>query len=137
MPTVHHEITIARRPAAVWEAARDVGALHTRLVPAFVTDTQMLADTVTPTRRVTFASGTVADEVIVSIDDERRRLVWSVLGVEHHNGALQIFAAPGGSRVTWTADVLPAAFAARIDPMMGAGLQCMKAFLEGGSSMPE
>ena len=132
MPTIHHEIEIAAAPEQIWDAACDVGALHTRLVPGFVVDTEMLADAVTPTRRVTFAGGVTADEVIVAIDQERRRLVWSVLGVEHHNGALQVFAAPGGARVTWTADALPAAFAERIAPMMAAGLQRMKAHFEGG-----
>ena len=132
MPSIHHAIEIAAAPETIWEAARDVGALHTRLVPGFVVATEMLADAATPTRRVTFAGGAVADEVIVSIDDERRRLVWSVLGVEHHNGALQIAPAPAGARVTWIADALPAAFAARIDPMMAAGLAAMRAHFERG-----
>ena len=131
MPSIYHEIEIRRSPEHIWDAARDVGALHTRLVPGFVSATEMLADAATPTRRVTFASGAVADEVIVTVDDERRRLVWSVQGVEHHNGALQIFAAADGSRVTWTADALPAAFAERIAPMMAIGLQKMKEHLEG------
>jgi hypothetical protein len=130
MPSIIHEIEIARSPDDIWDAARDVGALHTRLVPGFVTATEMLADVATPTRRVTFANGAIADEVIVTIDDDRRRLVWSVLGVQHHNGALQISPAPTGARVTWTADALPAEFAERIAPMMWLGLQKMKAHLE-------
>jgi carbon monoxide dehydrogenase subunit G len=129
MPSIHHEIDVAVPPDVIWDAARDVGALHSRLVPGFVTATEML-DTPTPTRRVTFADGAVADEVIVDVCDERRRLVWSVLGVEHHNGALQVHDAAGGSRVTWTADVLPAEFAERIKPLMAAGLAMMKAHLE-------
>jgi len=130
MPSLYHEIEIALPPEDIWDAARDVGALHTRLVPGFVTATEMLPDVAVPTRRVTFANGAVADEVIVTIDDERRRLVWSVQGVEHHNGAVQILPSANGSRVTWTADVLPADFAERIAPMMTAGLQKMKAHLE-------
>ena len=134
MPTIHHEIEIDRSPQDVWDAARDVGALHSRLVPGFVTATEMLPDVATPTRRVTFANGAVADEVIVAIDDERRRLVWSVQGVEHHNGALEIHPASNGARVTWTADVLPADFGERISPMMADGLQKMKAHLEASRS---
>jgi carbon monoxide dehydrogenase subunit G len=133
MASIYQEIEIDRAPEEIWDAARDVGALHTRLVPGFVLATEMLPDAATPTRRVTFANGAVADEAIVTIDDERRRLVWAVRGVagaEHHNGALQIHDAPNGARVTWTADVLPADFAERIAPMMADGLEKMKAHLE-------
>jgi len=130
MPSIVHEIEIQRAPDDIWDAVRDVGGLHTRLVPGFVTETEMLVNAAVPTRRVTFASGAVADEVIIAVDDVRRRLVWTIQGVEHHNGALQIFPAPHGSRVVWTADVLPAAFAERIAPMMWNGLEAMKAHLE-------
>lgn len=132
MPTIHHEIEIDAAPEAIWDAARDVGALHTRLVPGFVVATEMLPDRPVLTRRVTFASGVTVDEAIVSIDDERRRLVWTVLELEHHNGALQIF--PGrdgrGARIAWTADVLPAGLVERISPMMAEGLTRMKAAFE-------
>ena len=134
MPTIHHEIMIELPVEKVWDAVRDVGQLHIRLVPGFVAATEMLADTVTPTRRVTFASGDVLDEAIVSIDDQRRRLVWSITNVEHHNGAMQVFDAEGGSRVTWTADVLPAELTEVFSPLMAAGLATMKAHLEGDSA---
>lgn len=130
MLSIHHEIALAVPPEVVWDAVRDVGALHSRLVPGFVTATEML-DGQTPTRRVTFANGAVLDEVIVDLDDERRRLVWSIVSVEHHNGVLQVHEAEGGSRVTWTADLLPAATAEHFAPLMAAGLARMKEHLEG------
>ena len=43
MATLHHEITIDARAEDVWDAVRDVGALHTRLVPGFVVDTRLEA----------------------------------------------------------------------------------------------
>ena len=134
MPTIHHEILIGLPTETVWDAVRDVANLHVRLVPGFVVATEMLSQTATPTRRVTFASGAVLDEAIVSIDDARRRLVWSITSVEHHNGAMQVFDAAGGSRVTWTADVLPAELTETFSPLMAAGLATMKAHLEGGSA---
>ena len=133
MPTIRHEIDIAAPAAAVWDAARDVAALHTRLVPGFVTATEMLPDAATPTRRVTFASGAVLDEKIVAIEEDRRRLVWSVQGVEHHNGAIEIIETGDGARVIWTADVLPAELVERFSPAMAEGLRVMKRTLEGGS----
>ena len=132
MPAIHHQILINRSPAFVWDAVRDVGALHSRLVPGFVSMTEMLPDVPTPTRRVTFANGAVADEVIVDNDDERRRLVWSIQSVEHHNGVMTVLDAEGGALVSWTADVLPAELAERFSPMMAAGLATMKAHLEQG-----
>jgi uncharacterized protein YndB with AHSA1/START domain len=61
---IRKEILIDLPPARVWEALRDVGALHKRLVPGFVTDTRMEGRT----RVVTFGNGTIAREDIVSID---------------------------------------------------------------------
>lgn len=130
MPAIHHEIHIECPPEFVWDAVRDVGALHSRLVPGFVTATEMLAGISTPTRRVTFANGAVADEVIVDNDDERRRLAWSIKSVEHHNGVMTVLDAEGGTLVTWTADVLPADLVERFSPMMAKGLSTMKAHLE-------
>jgi hypothetical protein len=55
--------------------------------------------------------------------------------VAHHNGVLQIFdAADGGSRVVWTADVLPHALSESFGPMMGQGLEAMKRRLEASSA---
>ena len=130
MPAIHHQILIERPAELVWNAVRDVGALHSRLVPGFVTATEMLDGVATPTRRVTFANGAVADEVIVDNDDERRRLAWSIKSVEHHNGVMTVLDAEGGALVTWTADVLPAELVERFSPMMARGLATMKANLE-------
>ncbi len=71
MASLYREIDLEAPADQVWDAVRDVGALHTRLVPGFVVDTQMDGEA----RLVTFANGLVAREAIVSLDDERRRLV--------------------------------------------------------------
>lgn len=137
MPCIHKEIRIDAPATAVWDAARDYGALHTRLVPGFVTavETAEEADG-TPYRLVAFASGVVLKEVIVDIDDERRRLAWTIESpnVRHHNGALQVFVeGERACRAVWTADVLPAAMAEAFAPSMAAGLQAMKAHLESAA----
>lgn len=137
MASIHQEILIDATPEAVWDAARDVGALHTRLVPGFVVDTQLVAGSDPVIRMVTFAGGMVAKEVIIDSDDARRRLVWTIESerVAHHNGVLQIFDADdGGSRVVWTADVLPHALSESFGPMMGQGLQAMKRHLEASNA---
>jgi hypothetical protein len=130
MATIRKEIRTAARPGDVWDAMRDVGALHTRLVPGFVTDTRLEPDA----RIVTFGNGMVVREAIVTIDDDERRLVWSVSGTSltHHNGATQVFQAPdGGAHVVWTADLLPNEAADTIDAMMDQGMAAMKRTLDG------
>ena len=43
MASVRKEIVTKARADSVWSAIRDVGALHTRLVPGFVTNTKLKA----------------------------------------------------------------------------------------------
>jgi carbon monoxide dehydrogenase subunit G len=128
MASIRKEVFIRADRAAVWDAVRDVGALHVRLVPGFAVDTRMDGDA----RIVTFGNGAVAREVIVAVDDDERRLVWSIVGgrFTHHNGAVQVLEEPGGARVVWIADLLPHALAAEIAPMMERGLAVMKQTLE-------
>lgn len=116
----------------VWEAVRDVGALHTRLVPGMVADVVMQPGE-PAARVVTFADGLVLREIIVACDNATRRLVWAIDGppVTHHNGAMQVFdAGDGTSHVVWTADVLPHALAEPFGALMEAGLATMQAHLQ-------
>ena len=118
---------------AVWAAIRDVGALHTRLVPGFVVDTVLDGDA----RIVTFANGTVIREPIIAVDDEHRRLVWAAVGpqFEHYNGAAQaIEQADHTTVVVWTADFRPDDLAELIDEMMNAGASAMKSALDAMTS---
>lgn len=129
MASIRKEITVAMSPDAVWERVADIGALHTRLVPGFVVDTSLEPGA----RRVTFANGIVAREVIVDQDDTARRLVWTVESerLTHHNGALQVFAAEGGgSRLVWIADILPHEMKDAIAAMMDHGMAAMQATLD-------
>jgi hypothetical protein len=130
MASIHHDIFIAAPPETIWHAARAVDRLHDLLVPGFVTATEMAEGEGAPVRRVTFANGHVVDEAIISVDDARRRLVWTVRQLEHHNGVLTVSAAEGGARVHWAADFLPDALADTISPMMVQGLAIMKAQFE-------
>jgi polyketide cyclase/dehydrase/lipid transport protein len=130
MSSVAVEISTEASPAAVWDAIRDIGALHTRLVPGFVVATELVAGG----RRVTFGSGKVVVEPIVSLNDDLRRLVWTTqgnsLGLAHYNGAVQVYPREiGGSRVVWTVDVLPDEAAVPIGAMMREGAIAMNTAL--------
>ena len=130
MASVRKEILIDAPPEAVWDAIRDVGALHTRLVPGFVVDTQLEDGA----RVVTFGNGVVARELIVDVDDAARRLVWAVVGsprLTHHNASVQVFAdGERRGRVVWIADVLPHEIAAYMAGLLEQGLGVMKKTLE-------
>src|SRR2546421_12893343 len=101
MASIRREILIEARPDAVWDAVRDVGAVHERLAPGFVVDTRLEEGA----RVVTFGSGQVARELIVDLDDQAHRLAWAVVDsprLTHHNASLQVFAdGDGRSRVVW------------------------------------
>ena len=125
MASVHREIVVERSAADVWDALADVGALHTRLVRGFVTDCRLVPGA----RVVTFANGLVARELIVSVDAERRRVAWSVVGgrLSHHNASAQAFAeGDGACRIVWIADFLPDEHAPAIAGMIEQGLQAMR-----------
>ena len=128
MATLHKEVLIRARPERIWEAVRDVGALHTRLVPGFVLDTRLEGDT----RIVTFANGTVTREPIFSVDDARRRLAWTAESqrLTHYNAVLEVLEENGASRVVWTTDLLPNELAASIEAMQEQGLAAMKQAME-------
>ena len=129
MASIRKEIVTRAKPAEVWDAVRDIGALHTRLVPGFVLATRLEPGA----RIVTFANGMTVREPIVTIDDQNRRLVWSAVGgaLTHYNASAQVVAEPdGSSRVVWIADLLPDEAAGNVEGMMDAGMAAMQAALD-------
>jgi carbon monoxide dehydrogenase subunit G len=131
--SIKREIFIKAPPDVVWDALRDVGAIHRRLAPGFVTDVRMEEGA----RVVTFGNGIIARELIVDIDDQARRLVWSVVGgrMTHHNASAQVFADDEGqSRFVWIADLLPHELAPTIAQMIEQGLAVIKRTLESTHS---
>jgi carbon monoxide dehydrogenase subunit G len=129
MASIRREISINASPEHVWSAVRDVGALHTRLVPGFVIDTKLEDGA----RMVTFGNGSVVRELIVDVDDDERRVAWAVVGsrMTHHNASLQVFAENERTRGVWIADLLPHELAGQIAGMIEQGLSVMKRTMEG------
>ena len=130
MACIRQDISIEASPEHVWEAVRDVGAVHQRL-PGFVVSTRLDGDA----RIVTFANGAVARELIVDLDDKARRLAYSVvespLQMTHHHATIQVLPAGANqSRMVWIADVWPNEAADRVGPMMEQGSLVMKQTLE-------
>ena len=130
MASIRREVQVNARPEKIWDAVRDVGAVHDRLAPGFVVGTKLEEGA----RVVTFANGMTARELIVDVDDGARRLVWSVVGsprLTHHNASLQVFAeGDGRSRIVWIADLLPDEVVGYIQTMIEQGMGVMKQTLE-------
>ena len=129
MATIRSEIKTRAKPSEVWSAIRDIGALHTRLVPGFVADTRLEPGA----RVVTFVNGVTLREPIVALDDEARRLVWTHEGgrARHYNGALEVSEAAGGlTLVVWTADFLPDDIGGYMAQAIEAGMAAMQRSLD-------
>ncbi len=133
MSTVIKEILIDTPPAKAWDALRDFGAVHERLVPGFVTACRMEGDA----RVVAFGNGMTARELLVGIDAKNRRVAYSAIGglATHHNASAQVFdAGEDRTRFVWITDVLPNEVAKLIEPMMEQGAAIIKKTLERATS---
>ena len=129
MAIIRSEIKTRAPASEVWSAIRDFGALHTRLVPGFVTDTKLEPGA----RIVTFVNGVTLREPIVTLDDEALRLVWTHEGgrARHYNGALQVSELPGGlTSIIWTADFLPDDIGGYMSQAIEAGMAAMQRSLD-------
>jgi carbon monoxide dehydrogenase subunit G len=126
--SVSVEMTTKAPPEIVWDAIRDIGALHTKLVPGFVVHTELEQGA----RVVTFGNGMQVREPIIDLDEVKRRLVWSAEGpgLIHYNASVQVSAANEGSRVVWIADFLPNDMRDQVRSMMTEGISVMKATMD-------
>jgi carbon monoxide dehydrogenase subunit G len=131
MASIRNEFHIDAHPDDVWDAVRDFGNLHHRLVPGFVVDARMDGDA----RIVTFANGMVAREVLVDLDDKVRRLVYAIMGgfegrLTHYSASVQVFADGAGTRFVWIIDLLPNDLAGPVGAMAEQGAKVVKHTLE-------
>lgn len=125
MASIRKETVLGASADVVWDALRDIGALHTRLVPGFVVATQLEPGA----RVVTFSTGQVVRELIVDVSEAERRVVWAVVDgpFQHYNGAAQVFSDRSeGSRFVWVVDLLPNELKDHTALMMDRGLEAVR-----------
>jgi carbon monoxide dehydrogenase subunit G len=111
MATIRNDIPIDAPADTVWAALRDFQAVHRRVAPGFLTDSKADGEGV---RIVSFSNGTTARETLVSLDDERCRLVYAIIGgrAAHYNASVQVIAdGVDRCRVEWIIDLMPSEFA--------------------------
>jgi carbon monoxide dehydrogenase subunit G len=129
MASIRRDVLIEVPPDHAWAAVRDVGNIHKRLVPGFVTDCRLEGDV----RIVTFGNGLVVREPILDINDDDRRVAWAAEGgqFKHYNASVQVFAEGADrTRLVWIADLLPNELAPTVGDMIEQGLAVMKQTLE-------
>jgi carbon monoxide dehydrogenase subunit G len=130
MASIRKEFQLPVSAQQAWDAFKDLGAVHTRLAPGFVTDCKLEGEA----RMVSFANGFTTRELIVDVDHKARRLAYAARSerLAHHNASFQVFAEGDGSRVVWIADVLPHEAGKVIGAMMDEGVAAMKKHLSKG-----
>lgn len=132
MATIRKEMHLAAPLEKVWQALADFQNVHTRLAPGFVVDSKPAGDSA---RIITFANGSVVKETLVTLDEERHRLVYVVSSerISHHNASAELVAeGTAHCRFVWTTDVLPNEIAPYIDAQMAEGASAMQVALERG-----
>ncbi|MFD0674414.1 SRPBCC family protein [Cohnella sp. GCM10027633] len=133
MPTVRKDTFINVPPEQVWDAVRDVGAFHQRLVPGFTENTLVNGYE----RTLILADGSSVKELIVSVDDRERRMAFAVkegrLPLLHHHASFQVFPSDqGGSIFVWTTDFLPAELTEAIQAQADRVSEVIKHTVEAG-----
>jgi hypothetical protein len=129
MACIRKEVVVDISPELAWDAIRDVGQVHKRLVPGVLTDARMEDGA----RVVTFANGLVVRELIVDVDDETRRFSYAATGgrTSHHNASIQVLPEGMAScRLVWITDLLPQDMAKSISDLVELGARVMKQTLE-------
>jgi hypothetical protein len=128
MATIVREAGIAASAAKAWEAIRDVGAVHRRLVPGLVTAVTLNAGV----RHVTFANGLQLEELIVGIDEALMRVAYAAVGrAKHHEASMQVIAEDDTHcRFVWITDVLPDDIAGRFSTVMDQAMPIIVRTLE-------
>ena len=129
MASITKDIQLGVDADTAWAALRDVGHPHL-LFRGVLTDARLDGDA----RVVTFANGMVVRELIVDLDDARRRLAYSVVDgpFTHHHATFAVHPEDDGtSRIEWVADLLPDDVAPMVDGLMSQGAAAAAATLEG------
>ncbi|HET6606472.1 MAG TPA: SRPBCC family protein [Rhodopila sp.] len=129
MGTIITETMLNSSADAAWAMLRDVGA-GDRAFPGVLVASEAEGDI----RTVTFASGNVVRERIVSIDEARRRIAYAVIEgrFQHHSASMQIVPHEAENcRFVWTTDFLPDEAGALLTDLIDQGSEAFKHVMEG------
>jgi len=129
MASIHQQVVVEVGAGDAWAALRLVGEPHKLFAPVLV-DGQLEGDI----RTVRFANGMVVRERIIDVDEERRRVAYSVLdgpGMTYHHASMQVVdAGPGRCHFIWITDFLPHDIGSNLAPLIEQGAGALKKNLE-------
>jgi hypothetical protein len=135
MASIHQQTAVEVDVNQAWAALRLVGEAHKLFAPVLV-DGRLEGDV----RTVRFANGMVVRERIIDVDDERRRVAYSVLdgpGMTYHHASMQVVAAGSGRcHFIWITDFLPHGIAGDLSPLIEQGAGALKNNLEALRRVP-
>jgi hypothetical protein len=122
MATIERRVELDIDADRAWAVLRDFGNAAS-LFADVLTDCQRVGNT----RVVTFAGGRCITERLITLDDDRQRLVYSVLdgAFSHHNASMRIERRDGGCAFLWVSDFIPDEAAALVQPLVDAGCQAL------------
>lgn len=131
MASIWWEEPIGAPADTAWQALRRTDQAHCLFSPVLV-DGKMEDDV----REVTFSNGMIVQERIIDVDDQRRRLVYTVLDMfEHHSASMQIVPVDEETcRFVWITDFLPAERRETVLPLVQQGSRALAANLEKAST---
>jgi Polyketide cyclase / dehydrase and lipid transport len=127
MASIWWEETVETPADIAWQALRRTDQAHRLFSPVLV-DGNMEGDV----REVTFSNGKIVQERIIDVDDQRRRLAYTVLNMfEHHSASMQIVPVDEETcRFVWITDFLPAERRETVLPLVQQGARALAANLE-------
>jgi hypothetical protein len=104
MATLHRTIELTSAPEDAWSKLADVGAVN-KIMP-FLGDVTVDGDV----RTCALGDGKL-EELIVSVDHDRQRLVYAFLnspfGFTQHSAAMHVLPTDNGCTIDWTHDFKP------------------------------
>jgi hypothetical protein len=107
MASIYKELQVAMSPEELWERVKDVGNIS-RLFPNVIPSSELDENNA---RSCTLADGSQLTERIVAVDDEHRRVAYTItqapMPLTHHHASMQVYPETGGSRFVWITDFLP------------------------------
>lgn len=126
MATIVRDFPVDAPADVVWKEFADVGGVN-RLID-YLGEVTVNGNV----RTCSMGEAGELEELIVSIDDERRRLAYSVqqspFGLQHHHASVQILDEGSGSRCIWTTDLLPDHMAGMIVEPVDAAVASIQRF---------
>jgi hypothetical protein len=129
MASIHKQTALEVDCETAWAVLRQVGEAHKLFAPV-LTDGRLNGDT----RTVTFANGMVVREQILDVDNERKRVAYTVLdgpGMAYHHASMELAdAGAGRCQFVWVTDFLPSELAGTLRPLIDQGTEALKRNLE-------